>query len=198
MSALIDPIHFNDLAAKDPGAVCKRADCRYDQAEEKYTLTVWGEDIHVFARRFKIESMSSNVYSGYDVFHLFAIHYLLGAKDIEVAGTWISEKDVPGGPTFFRGPHRIPTDLVSNRFGNDLDGFKKRCVQLNGQPVQMADAAFIFQITSRIPVACLYWVGDDDFPAEFKLLYDSTISEHLATDIIYALAVGICQKLADL
>ena len=59
----------------------------------------------------------------------------------------------------------------------------------------MADAAYRFKITPRIPVAVLHWTGDDDFPAESKILYDRTITEHLASDIIYALAVGICKRL---
>ena len=45
-------------------------------------------------------------------------------------------------------------------------------------------------------MAVLYWRGDDDFPAECKLLYDRTIQEHLAADIVYALGVGICRTLA--
>ena len=59
----------------------------------------------------------------------------------------------------------------------------------------MADAAYRFEITPRIPVAVLYWNGDDDLPAESKLLYDQTITEHLASDIVWALAVGICERL---
>jgi hypothetical protein len=58
----------------------------------------------------------------------------------------------------------------------------------------MADAAYSFRITTRIPVAVLYWIGDEDFPAESKILYDRTIAENLASDIIYALAVGICER----
>ena len=46
-------------------------------------------------------------------------------------------------------------------------------------------------------MAALYWCGDDEFPAEAKILYDRTITEHLATDIIYALAVGVCRRLAS-
>jgi hypothetical protein len=130
-------------------------------------------------------------------FHLFALHYLLGAKAVEIAGHWISEKEVPGGATFFRGPHRIPTDRVSNRFENDLHGFRKRCEQLAGEPVRMADAAYTFAITRRIPVAALYWCEDDDFPAECELLYDETIRKHLAADIIYSLGVGICRTLQE-
>jgi len=44
-------------------------------------------------------------------------------------------------------------------------------------------------------VAVLFWQGDEEFPTEAKLLYDATIGRHLALDIVYALAVGVCEQL---
>jgi hypothetical protein len=112
-------------------------------------------------------------------------------------GEWISEKDLPGGPTFFRGPHEIPTHLISERFGNDIDAFKRKCAQLSGVPLDMADAAYRFDIVSNIPVAVLLWAGDDEFQPEAKVLYDRTISRHLTLDIIFSLAVEICARIGE-
>lgn len=193
----IDRIHFQDLSECDPEDVCRRALCRYDHANERYILSVWGDEYEIFPNQLKISCMSHNAQGVHDYFQLFMIHYLLKSKEIETANEWISEKDIPGGPTFFRGPHEIPTSLISNRFNDDLKEFKNRCEQLHGTPLDMADAAYNFKITSRIPVAVLYWTGDDDFPAEAKILYDRTIGEHLATDIIYALAVGVCERIGN-
>ncbi len=131
----------------------------------------------------------------HDYFYLFIVHYLLKSKEIELSNEWISEKDIPGGTTFFRGPHEIPTNLVSRRFNDDVKAFKNRSQQLQGSPLNLADAAYSFKITPRIPVAVLYWRGDDDFRAEAKILYDRTIAEHLPSDIVYALAVGVCERL---
>ena len=117
------------------------------------------------------------------------------AKDITLLDEWVSEKDLPGGPTFFRGPHRIPTDLISERYGNDLQAFKTCCEKLDGTPLDMADAAYSFSIAADVPVAVLYWIGDDDFPAEAKILYDRSIGELLSLDILFALAVGICTRI---
>jgi hypothetical protein len=142
--------------------------------------------------------MSNNKHHLDDYFHLIAIHYLLGAKVIDCANEWISEKDVAGGATFFRGPHRIPTDLIADRFNNNIEAFKVRCNRFGGRSIRMADAAYEFTIVPRVPVAVLYWCGDDDFAAESKILYDRTITAHLASDMIYALAVGICRQLGHL
>jgi hypothetical protein len=195
MTELIDKVHFQELSTRDPEDVCRRAGCRYDRATDRYTVSVWGEDVNIFPHSMTIESASGELQDRHAYLYLFAIHYLLGSQVVDISGSWISEKEVPGGATFFRGPHRIPTDMVSNRFNNDTDAFKQRCRQLGGEPIEMADAAYVFRITDRIPVAALYWQGDDDFPAECKILYDRTINAHLAPDVIYALAVGVCKRL---
>jgi len=195
MTDLIDRIYFEELSERKPKDVCQRASCEYDDINDLFILSVWGNEYGIFPNQFKIKCMDNKIQSLHEYFYLFIIHYLLTSKEIEITNEWISEKDIPGGTTFFRGPHQIPTNLISLRFNNNVNEFKERCEQLHGIPLNMADAAYRFKITPRIPVAVLYWKGDDDFPAESKILYDRTIAEHLASDVIYALAAGICNRL---
>jgi hypothetical protein len=184
------------LAKKDPRRVCQRAICDYDPEDSSYRVPVWDGEFIILPNQSKVEPIGNTDSDPRGYFKLVIIHYLLGAKDAGLRNTWISEKDMPGGPTFFRGPHLIPTHLVAERFKNDIEDFQQRCRELNGVSLDMADAAFTFEILPRIPVVVLYWAGDDDFPAESKILYDLSITEHFALDIIYALAVGICERLA--
>ena len=197
MTNLVDRIYFQELAEQNPKDVCRRTLCKYDDKNKFYTLSVWGDEYAVYPHEFKIDRITSNFQRPHDLFYLFIIYYLLKSKDIEISNQWISEKDIPGGVTFFRGPHKIPTHLISNRYGNNINEFRKRCEQLHGTPLDMADAAYSFNITPHISVAVLYWAGDDDFPPESKLLYDKTITEHLASDILFALAVEICKKIGS-
>jgi hypothetical protein len=195
MPDLIDRMYFQQLSALEPVEVCTRARCAYDGTDRYYTVAVWDQDYRVYPHLMKIEPAGDGSERLHPYFDLFIVHYLLRAKAIEPAGQWISEKDIPGGATFFRGPHAIPTECISNRFGNDLPAFKRRCQQLRGLPLALADAAYIFAIAPRISVAALYWRGDEEFPAEAGILFDRTIAQHLATDIVFAVAVGICERL---
>lgn len=197
MPNLIDNVYFQDLAEQDPKDVCRRALCQYDADKKSYTVSVWGDNYEINPHEFKIDRITNNFQSPHDFFYLFIIYYLLKSKGTEVWNEWISEKDIPGGVTFFRGPHEIPTHLISGRYSNDINEFRKRCEQLHGIPIDMADSAYRFKITSHIPVAVLYWKGDDDFPPESKILYDKTITEHLTSDIIFALAVEICTRIGS-
>ncbi len=195
MKDLIDKNYFRELAKQDPGVVCKRTSCEYNYENKSYTLSVWGDEYSIYPHEFKINRITNNSETPHDYFYLFVIYYLLKSKDIEICNEWISGKDIPAGAMFFRGPHEIPDHLITSCFGNNLNGFKKRCEQLNGSLLAMADAAYSFKITSRIPVAVLYWKGDDEFPPEAKILFDKTIAGHLALDIIFALAVEVCNRI---
>jgi hypothetical protein len=197
MTNSVDMIYFQELSEQNPKDVCRRTLCKYDDKNKFYTLSVWGDEYAVYPHEFKIDRITNNFQSPHDLFYLFIIYYLLKSKELEISNEWISEKDIPGGVTFFRGPHKIPTHLISNRYSNNIKEFRKRCEQLHGIPLDMADSAYSFKITSHISVAVLYWAGDVDFPPESKILYDKTITEHLASDILFALAVEICKKIGS-
>ncbi|MFH1977540.1 MAG: DUF3786 domain-containing protein [Pseudomonadota bacterium] len=197
MTYSIDSSYFKELAGKNPEDLCRTALCDYDKKDKAYILTVWGEDYGIYPDECKIVHIRNGKSDINTLFGLFIIYYLLKSKEIKVSGEWISEKDIPGGATFFRGPHKIPTQLIEQRYGKDIPGFKEICERLSGSPMDMADAAYSFQITPRIPAAVLFWEGDDEFQPESKILFDNTITEHLTPGIIFCLAVEICQRISE-
>ncbi len=191
----IDPIHFQDLSAKNSSDVVQRTNAVFDSSTRQYTLSVWGHDYVIDSDQQTVSSTDGFIPAQPDYMSLFIVHYLLGSTLAFPAGEWVSEKDIPGGAAFFRGPHTLPTGEIVNTFGDDLDRFSKTCSDIGGRSLDMADAAFAFDIRPNIPVALLYWQGDEDFGAEAKLLFDRSISQHLALDIVYALAVIVCKSL---
>ena len=195
MTTLVDPLFFQELAAAAPHDVCRRALCRYDAGNRCYRVSVWGDEYAVCAHESEIRCLENTSGAPHAYRELFIVHYLLHAKAVAPRHVWISEKDIPGGATFFRGPHEIPTHLITRRYGDDIDAFASGCRRLKGEPLDMADAAFVFLAAPRVPLAVLYFRGDDEFAAESRLLFDSSIIDHLAADIVYALAVDACERL---
>ncbi|MCG8615571.1 MAG: DUF3786 domain-containing protein [Desulfobacterales bacterium] len=195
-SVPIAPVHFDDLKHKDPETVCRHTGAMYHPETGGYTLDIWQRSFLADPAGRSVSQTGGDPIPKPDYAALFVVHYLLGATEADVSGDWVSEKDIPGGAAFFRGPHTLPTQGIVDTFGDDLERFKGQCGKLGGRPLDMADAAFAFDITPNIPVAVLYWQGDEDFGAEAKLLFDRSISAHLALDIIYALAVMVCKMLS--
>jgi hypothetical protein len=195
MTNSIDESYFLELAEKNPEDVCRLALCDYDPMKKGYRISVWGEDYGIYPQESQIIRLQENNPDVGHLLGLFIIYYLLRSKDISISKEWISEKDIPGGPTFFRGPHKIPTQIIEKRYENNVKEFKAVCERLDGIPLDMADAAYAFEITPRIPVAVQFWDMDDEFSAEAKLLFDKTIAEQLAPDIVFCLTVEICRRI---
>ncbi len=195
MSDTIGKTIFEDLNACEPDNVVLRTGCQFNKADNQYFVEIWGSKYCVDLNKYEIFSPEKKDKTFQEFLYLFIMYYLIKSKNIQPSRVWISPKDITGGAAFFRGPHTIPGNLIAKRFGSDIDAFKKKSIELTGNPLDMADAAFNFQITPTIPVAVLYFLGDEEFPSESTLLFDKTIGLHLPLDIIFALAFEICNTL---
>jgi len=120
-------------------------------------------------------------------FELLLLTYLAQARDTPIEGAWISEKDLPGGSLFFRGPHALPVQPLLSRFGGDLPAFRRAAEGLGGRALPYGDAAYGFTALPRIPAACVLWAADEEFPARINLLFDHSLSQHLPLDVVLAL-----------
>ncbi len=195
MSMELDRKFFEDLASMNIHDVCQRTLCRYDDEKKSYSVEAWGETYLVSPDSKKIldsAGMTVNIETG-----LVILFYLMRAREVLVTGEWISEKDIPGGVTFFTGPHAIPAHLITRKFGNDIEPFKRACTALGGEEVNMGDAAFIFRVLKRVPVTVLMWMGDDEFGPDAKILFDRSISMHIPMDVIFALSVETLRRISS-
>ena len=195
MADMVDQRLFAELEERRVEEIVLPDYCDYDEQEQCYLVRAWGGNYGVYPRQQVIKPLE-NTAEPHSYFCVFLVNYLLAAKEKSSTGTWISEKDLVGGVTFFRGPHKIPTDLISEAYGNDVDALKQKCLQLGGSPLDMADCSFSFDIVGSIKIALLYWQGDEDFPAEAKLLIDSSVTDSLRLDVVFGLLCDACVRIA--
>ena len=112
--------------------------------------------------------------------------YLLQAQDIPVTNDWIGVQQLRDAH-FFQGPHELNLAPVLARYGHDIEAFGRRCRELGGVPMPMADAAFRLRPFPRIPVVYLLWKGDEEFGPRLSVLFDRSIERHFAADAVWGL-----------
>ena len=195
MDYAVDRRLYSQLAARDPKAVIADSQSiTYDRSSCCYFVDAWGAEYRIHAERCLMEAQPDE--KMYDFFSIFLINYLLVEQRQKATGTWISEKDLPGGVTFFRGPHQLPAHLIVSSFGNDLHALAVKCGELGGERLALADCSYCFSIVDTVKVALLYWQGDDDFSPEAKLLFDKCLSS-FSLDIVFALLWNVCERLGE-
>jgi hypothetical protein len=177
-----------DLRALDPREVCRRTGVPW--REDRYHLTLLQTSYAVQPSAALIHGPEEDPLCGDAEFELLMLIYLIRATEIEPSGRWVNEKQLPGGSTFFSGPHHLPTDTIESRYGSDPQTFRRHCLQLGGRALDFGDASYAFEALPRIPLAAVLYAADEEFPARAGFLFDSTIQFQLPMEII--LALGHC------
>jgi hypothetical protein len=195
MADMVDKQLFAELAGRRVEDVVMAPFCGYNEQEGRYEITAWNSRFAVYPESRVVKALDGAP-EPHDYFYVFLVNYLLSSKKAEPTAQWISEKDLVGGVTFFRGPHAIPTELITKTFGNDIQALERKCASLHGMRLEMADCSFGFHIVGSVKVALLYWQGDEDFPAEAKLLIDSSIADSLRLDVVFGLLCDVCVRIA--
>jgi Domain of unknown function (DUF3786) len=189
----IDPAHWEELVTLDPDDVCRRSLGSYDKQVDAYRIRMLngGYNVFPYQRAVTRETEGSDPSRRYgDISFaeaLVLVMYLLRAREIPLAGKQKTEIDLPGGATFFRGPHELPRKAILERFGRNAEGFLRAGLRLGGRLLDFGDAGFRVQALPRVPLDCILWAQDEEFPARLTFAFDTTAAEHLPLDVIWAL-----------
>jgi hypothetical protein len=195
----IDPFYWDKLSQLHPTDVCNRTEAIYNPAREGFLLPVYNLRYLILPKQRRILRVQWNDQSVEEglppYFYLMVLVYLTEAKDIKPNHTWVSEKDLKGGSTFFRGPHSLWVTELEDLYGKDPDAFLEAGRRLGGSEILYGDKGFALEVFPRIPLAYILWKGDKEFPARIGVLFDSTIESHLPLDIIWCMVAETSRRL---
>ena len=196
-----DSDYWDEFARLNPETVCIRTLADYQVKQRAYTLPVLNQDYLILPHQRRIERFTEGgALTEEDLtkeFTLMVLFYLLHAKNIPLARKWISEKDFPGGATFFRGPHALSVDLVEKKYGQNLEGFIEAGKLLGGTPVRFGDKSIALDVFPRIPIIHILWMGDEEFPPKAGVLFDASIESHLTLDVIWIMVNEVNRRLVE-
>jgi hypothetical protein len=127
---------------------------------------------------------------------LAALLYLLHVNPA-LLGPGISPLELPGGTTFFRGPHSVPNEILEERFGRDVAGFMAAGKKLKGEVRAAGDAALRLQIFPGLAVEVILWQADEEFPARVSFTLPAHLDRFWFLDAIWGLLNLAAQELLN-
>ena len=103
--------------------------------------------------------------------------------------------ELPDGRMYNQAFQGYSGDELIKAFDLNVDAFKAACEKVGGVATPLGDAAYIFHALPRLSMAVNYWCGDEDFPSSCKILFDSSASHYLPTDVCAILGSMLTRKL---
>ena len=129
---------------------------------------------------------------------ILVLHYLIYAKGTPPTGDQITFKQLEGGLGYYPAFQRRTTIPLLNVFDGDIEELIKRGAMVGGVKDSYGDYAITFQAFPMVAVTFVFWRGDNEFPPEGNVIFDSTIGEYFTTEDIAVLcnmiAVMIIKK----
>ena len=129
---------------------------------------------------------------------ILILHYLARAKGTPLSKEIITYKELPEGPNYFRTFYKRAIKPLVDHFGQEPGQLIDIAKKLGGRKADFGDVAVTMNAFSKVPVTLVLWRGDEEFPPEGNILFDSTIPDYLSTEDINVLCEVITWKLVKL
>jgi len=156
---------------KDPGRVADKAAARFQ--DRRVVLPYLNREIvlDVDTHRFTVMpgGEEAPIWLG-----ILAIHYLNAAEGRQPTGRLTHFREFKEGQFYEPAFNRRTKDVLIAVFGKDPTPMIRAGEKLGGKIVSGGDAAVRLSYFPCLPITCIVWKGDDEFPPEASVLFDET------------------------
>jgi hypothetical protein len=121
------------------------------------------------------------------------LDYLVSADGTPPEGRWIGFRELPHGNFYFRAFQGYTGDILVREL--DFPSFKRAANGLGGKPIEFGDAGFAFSALPLVPLAAVWWAGDEEFPDRAAVLFDATAGKFLPAEGLAILGRILCKRL---
>jgi hypothetical protein len=191
----------DELRRVDPQLLAKRTGATYTpvaQGQGVFQLHYWGRPLTLSYPAFVTGDERTGEGVGPLDEAMLAYYFALSDGTPE-SGQWISFTDLPDGRFYTQAFQGYTGNELAKVMGNDESGFAAAAGAIDGQALFMGghlgDRAFAFRALPYVSLLVVCWLGDEDFPPSYRLLFDSAVKHHLSTDACAILGSGLTRRL---
>jgi hypothetical protein len=123
------------------------------------------------------------------------LHYFLAARGIPLSGEYITFRELPEGKVYLPTFAKRTTAPLVKYFGTEPEKLAEAAEKMGARRAEYGDTAVTIDAFKFVPVTLVIWKGDDEFPPEANVLFDSTITGYLSTEDLIVLCEQIIWKL---
>ena len=172
------------LRQLDPQVIAAHTASTFSNTTESrgvFRLNFWHRPTEILCPEFIVK----DVISGKELHpaqQALVLYYYHTANGMPISNKWISFSDLQDGRFYARAYQGYTGHELAQRLKGDRELFITAATEIHGEPYTMGDASFIFKILPRVHLLVVFWQGDDEFPSNFQVLFNTSANHYLPTD----------------
>ena len=118
----------------------------------------------------------------------------------QLTGEWIPLGLFPHAASLVRAFQNSAERKIAAGFKRDLKGLKERCATLGASETGgkvKADYIVCFDLLPHVPLYLSFWIADEEFDADCKLLFDRNADNHIDIQYLAYLVERFAAELVD-
>jgi hypothetical protein len=175
------------LGSLNPLYLADRIGATYEASESggRFQLAYWGRTVALTYPEFDCnDSESGKTLSLMD--QAMLAYYLSTSDGTPLTGRWISFSELPDGTFYSQAFQGYTGGELAKIFADDIQAFLSAAASITGaMPVSgdtPGDRALACQVLPNVRMLAACWLGDEDFPSSYRILFDAAAGRHLTTD----------------
>lgn len=194
----IEQLRLQIQSKSDPHLIANNTGCEYfeELSGNYFNFLFFEKQIHLSYPGLVATDFKDNYELPISTQAMICYHFL-AADGISIEGRWISFAELPDGKFYQKAFQGYSGDELASYFGNDIDLFRKTNQYLQGESQPLGDAGFLYTALPRVPLAVIFYTGDDEFPSTCKILFDASTRHYLPTDACAILGSMITHRLLN-
>ncbi len=113
---------------------------------------------------------------------ILTMHYLNNADGRQPTGKLKHFREFKDGHFYEPAFNRRTKEILVSVFGDNPAAMVSGAKKLKGKILETGDAAAELPYFPCLPVTCILWKGDEEFPAEASVLFDETADRFFSAE----------------
>jgi len=160
----------------------------------EFLFKLWGDEITVKHPEY-ITYIIESGQEALTIDQALVLYYFNTSDGTPLSGRWISFSDLPNGRFYNQAFQGYTGHQLTRAFQNNQDKFVKAARIQGGIQHSLGSTSYAFQVLPRVPLLAVFWLGDDEFPSSFQILFDGSASHYLPTDAYAILGSTLTRRL---
>ena len=113
---------------------------------------------------------------------ILTVHYLNNATGSIPSGKLKHFREFKEGAFYEPAFNSRTKDVLISIFGKNPTPMVQAGQKRNGKALDQGDASVELHYFPNVPITCIMWAGDDEFPPEAAVLFDETVDQYLCAE----------------
>ena len=164
---------------KDPGRIAVKAGARYEDRrvfvphlDRELVIDVKSQQFHI-----KETGEEAPIWLA-----ILTLHYLNNADGRQPTGTLKHFREFKDGHFYEPAFNRRTKGILVSVFGNNPAAMIAAGERLKGRILDTGDAALKLDYFPYLPITCILWKGDEEFPPEASVLFDESADLYFSAE----------------